>query len=104
MDGDLVDTMAHPQGLGGDFGAEVEASADELHAAEQVGGEELVAGGLVGEMDAEEQVTDQGDDLAPQQKAEVGERVLPHLGMAEFARAIDDGGAAATDRRQEQIE
>ena len=52
----FVDAMAEPHGLGGDFRAEIKASAREVHLPQQVGGEKLVARRFVGEVDEEKVV------------------------------------------------
>ncbi len=93
MDGEFFDGLAEDDGLGGDFGAELEAVADEVHIFEDVSAEGFVAGGFVGDFYSVEQADGEGEEDVDDF---VGEG---HSGVeaVEKAGAVDDGGFAFED-------
>jgi len=94
FDRDFVNAISEPNRLCSNFRAEVKPPARQVHLPQELSGEELVAGGLVGQVNAIQEITEQGDGLSAQPEAEIGELVLLHSGVTEVSGAVHDGGFA----------
>lgn len=96
-DGAFVDFFAEDEGFGGDFGAELEAVADEIHFEKGFAVEGFVAGGFVGDFGTVEEEDRPGEENVDDF---VGEG---HFGVETLgeAGAVDDIGFVVEDRFDE---
>src|SRR2546430_16155676 len=104
FDCDLVDSVTHADGLARHLRAEIKASALQVHPPQQVGRKQLIAGGLISQVYAKQQVADERDDLAAEPKADVVKMVLPNCRVPQVSRAVNDLRPVLSDRLKQQLE
>ncbi len=98
-DWDFGDSLAQSNGLRGHLGAKLESLALELHRADQLSIEELVACRLVGQTNAIDQVRDPSDEDSPEVEGQGGvAAVLP----VQSPRSVYDPESFGARRREER--
>src|SRR5258708_27625335 len=68
--GDFCDLLAHAAELGSHFGTELEAAASQINLRDQGAAEDFIAGGLVVDARAIEQIGEMGEKLCAQEESQ----------------------------------